>query len=52
MNKKSGVRLHATLLFVLVPSIKKNNEQTKALSYVCSLFCFLKTSQSNQSFNA
>ena len=37
ITKKSGVRLHATLFFVRAEH-KKNNEQTEALSYVCSLF--------------
>lgn len=49
MNKMSGVRLACHSFFLFVPSIK-NNEQTEALSYVCSLF--LTTLQPNQSFNA
>lgn len=37
MNKMSGVRLACHSFFLFVPSIK-NNKQTEALSYVCSLF--------------
>ncbi len=49
MNKMSGVRLACHSFFVRAEH-KKNNEQTEALSYICSLF--LKTLQPNQSFNA
>ena len=37
-------------LFFCARAEHKKNEQTEALSYVCSLV--LKTSQPNQSFNA
>ena len=50
--KKRVVCACMPLFFCARVEHKKNNEQTEALSYVCSLFCFLKTSQSNQSFNA
>lgn len=48
--KKKVVCACMPLFFCARVEHKKNNEQTEALSYVCSLV--LKTSQPNQSFNA